>query len=103
MVFMGLAYACREIELDGFELELPASTCEEKSRMSLMTSNRASLDDFTRRDSALFLEWVSTGKHSDTHDAVNRSANFMAHVGQEFTLGAAGGLGSILGRAATLH
>ena len=40
-------------------------------------------------------EFGFQGQVDHAHDAVHRCANFMAHVGQEFTLQAVGGFGGL--------
>ena len=66
--------------------------------MSLMSVSSESAHDFTvsdiRADRSQFGVQRQLG-HAD--DAVERRANFVAHVGQEFALGSIGGFGSFLG------
>ena len=78
---------------------LPDSILE-KSRMSLMTRNRVSPEPH-RHQQVLALFGGELGiEHQPEHadHAIQRGANLVTHVGQELALGAAGALGSFLGR-----
>jgi hypothetical protein len=79
-------------------VNLPASIFE-KSRMSLITTSNASpLEQIVRAASRC--STVELGLHqkfSHPNHPVHGSANLVAHIGQEFALGAAGSFGGHLG------
>jgi hypothetical protein len=77
---------------------LPASIFE-KSRISLMTLSRASVDvRAMSQELALFGAQVGVERQFDhADDAIHRGPDFMAHVGQEVALRAVRGIRSILG------
>ncbi len=67
--------------------------------MSLMTWRSVSADDLTCVEVVALLAGEVGGERQRGHadDAVHRRADLVAHVGEELALGAARGLGLLLG------
>ena len=95
----GLLQSLAQVELRWCPVRAFPASILEKSRMSLMTVSSESADVLTMlrysRCSAVSVGFQRQLRHAD--DAVHGRADFVAHVGQELALGAAGGLGGFLG------
>ena len=88
----GRSRRCVEVELARLDLREVENVVDDRaaaSRPTTCTMSRYS------RCSAVELGVERQLRHAD--DAVHRRADLVAHVGQEFALGAAGGLGRLLG------
>ena len=88
----------RTLNSMGSRLSLPTSIFE-KSRMSLMTVSSESAEYLTafRYSRCDGSSSVSSSQFGHPDNAVHGRADLVTHVGQEFALGAAGGIGGFLG------
>ena len=73
--------------------------------MSLISASRETAELFTmsRYSRCSRASSVLERQFGHADDAVHGGADFMAHVGQEFALGAVGGFGGFLGRGQFGH